>query len=166
MTKSMTAYSQAIKNTDFGEISCELRSVNHRYLDIAPRIPDELRIFEAEIKEVLSNSLTRGRIDCFIRLQENEVSALLPNQDIAENLQSMCSDLKKHIPEMQDLRAIDVLRWPGILQAKKIEPAQMKEILLQVVKSASRSLVEAREVEGAKMAELILLRLNVNREGD
>jgi len=156
----MTAYAQSAISTEFGELSCELRSVNHRYLEIAPRMPEELRVHEGELRETISASLARGRIDCFIRLKENEITALEPNIEMAANLQSLLTQMKEQVPDMQAMRAVDVLRWPGVLQAKKTDPAVMKENLLTVVKEATVRLVESREQEGSKMAELINLRLD------
>ena len=159
-TRSMTAYAQSAISTEFGELSCELRSVNHRYLEIAPRMPEELRVHEGELRETISASLARGRIDCFIRLKENEITALEPNIEMAANLQSLLTQMKEQVPDMQAMRAVDVLRWPGVLQAKKTDPAVMKANLLTVVKEATVKLVESREQEGSKMAELINLRLD------
>ena len=109
MTNSMTAYAQAATETEIGELSCELRGVNHRYLDIAPRMPEELRVFEGELREAISNRLTRGRIDCFVRLKENDGSTLVPNTQLAGNLQVLLTEMQALVPDMQPLRAIDAL---------------------------------------------------------
>ena len=158
-TRSMTSYAQSSTPTEYGELSCELRSVNHRYLEIAPRMPEELRQYEGELRETISNLLARGRVDCFIRLKEDEVSALEPNIEMVQNLQSLISQMQEQVPEMQPARTIDILRWPGVLQARKADPAVMKKNLLNVVADATQGLVESREQEGAKMAELIEQRL-------
>lgn len=160
MTNSMTAYAQASAQTELGELSCELRSVNHRYLDIAPRMPEELRVHESLLRETISAKLGRGRIDCFIRLSENESTSLEPNTQIAEQLQTLLNSMQKQVPTMQAIRAIDVLRWPGVLQSKKADPALMKQSLLTVLSDALEGLVVAREKEGAKMAELVQQRLS------
>ena len=160
MTNSMTAYAQAATNTEIGELSCELRSVNHRYLDIAPRMPEELRVHEGAIRELMSERLARGHVDCFIRLQEDQVANLEPHIELADNLQSLLAELEMRVPAMQPIRAIDVLRWPGILQTKKTDPKVMKEHLLGVVSEALDALVAMRAQEGLKMAELITQRLD------
>ena len=158
-TKSMTAYAQAAVNTELGELSCELRSVNHRYLEIAPRMPEELRVHEGALRETISARLARGRIDCFIRLKETDASSMEPNADMVSSLNALLTDLHEQMSTMQAIRAIDVLRWPGVLQAKKVAPDVMKANLLQVVSQAADGLVEARAQEGTKMAELINVRL-------
>lgn len=164
MTQSMTAYAQATVNTELGELSCELRSVNHRYLDIAPRMPEELRLHESSLREAIGVKLTRGRIDVFIRLKENESSNLEPHAETAANLQSLLTLMREQVPTMQDIRAIDVLRWPGVLQAKKVDPEIMRDSLFAVLEEALDGMVKARASEGIKMSELIQQRLQSMRE--
>ena len=160
MTHSMTAYAQAAVTTELGELSCELRSVNHRFLDVAPRMPEDLRAHEGDVREAVAAKLARGRIDMFIRLKETEAANLEPNLDAADNLQALLNDMRKQIPEMQTVRAIDVLKWPGILQARKADPVKMKVQLLTVINQALDGMVDARAQEGRKMAELIQQRLS------
>ena len=160
MTKSMTAYAQASIQTELGELSCELRSVNHRYLDIAPRMPEELRVHESLLRETITAKLARGRVDCFIRLKENSSASLEPNSEAAADLQSLLLEMHEQVPSMQAIRAIDVLKWPGVLQSKRVDPELMKQSLLSVVIDALDNLIIAREKEGVKMAELIQQRLN------
>ena len=155
----MTAYAQASIQTELGELSCELRSVNHRYLDIAPRMPEELRIHESLLREKITSLLGRGRVDCFIRLKENEFSTLEPNKETALQLHTLLEEMQARIPSMQAIRAIDVLRWPGVLQSKKTDLKAMKTALMNVVEQALKELIIAREKEGSKMTELILQRL-------
>jgi len=144
MTQSMTAYAQAAVSTELGELSCELRSVNHRFLDVAPRMPEDLRAFEGDLKDAIGAKLARGRV---------------ANLDAADNLQSLLDEMRQRIPEMQMIRAIDALKWPGILQAKKADPKVMKAHLLSVLDQALDGMVQARAKEGGKMADLIRERL-------
>ena len=160
MTQSMTAYAQAAVDTDLGELSCELRSVNHRYLEVAPRMPEELRVHEGKLRELVAKKLARGRVDCFIRLKEGDSSAMEPNEEALAKFNDLLAQMKHRVPNMQEIRAIDVLRWPGVLQAKKIPPEVMKTKLMDVMEQALDSLLESRAIEGAKMAALIEQRLD------
>ncbi len=163
-TQSMTAYAQAAINTELGELSCELRSVNHRYLEIAPRMPEELRRHEGILRETITSKLSRGRVDVFIRLKESESSSLEPNDEAAKNLNALLQQMRTAVPEMSAIRAIDVLRWPGVLQAKKIDPNMIKANLLEVLDKALLGMKDARATEGGKMAELIQQRLESMKE--
>ena len=162
MIYSMTASAQSTVTTELGELNCELRGVNHRFLDIAPRMPEELRVHETELRELIGSKLSRGRVDCFIRLKETE-SAQQPNAEQAAALQHLLSEMQAHVPTMEPIRAIDVLRWPGVLQPKQVDPAVIKQQLFAVVDQALDALVIARAKEGSKMAELIEQRLDAAR---
>ncbi|WP_353413371.1 YicC/YloC family endoribonuclease [Arenicella sp. 4NH20-0111] len=159
MTQSMTAYAQASVTTELGELSCELRSVNHRYLEVAPRMPEELRLHEGAVRELIGEKLARGRVDVFIRLKESESSGLEPNHEAASNLNALLLQMRKTVPEMSAIRAVDVLRWPGVLQAKKVAPELMKSSLMAVLGEALEGMKHARGTEGRKMAALIHQRL-------
>jgi len=159
MTQSMTAYAQAVIDTELGELSCELRSVNHRYLEVAPRMPEELRMHESELRELVSSQLARGRVDCFIRLKELDQAAMEPNPEAAQKLEELLAQMHKAVPSMQAVRAIDVLRWPGVMQSKKVDPKIMKTHLLGAVGEALVGLNKARAKEGDKMAQMIQQRL-------
>ena len=164
MTNSMTASGQARQATELGELSCEFRSVNHRYLEVAPRMPEELRPFETDLRELIGSKLARGRVDCFIRFAEVEAQALEPNKEVAEKLQGLLREVGASFPDMQPIRAIDVLRWPGMLQAKQMDSALLKRKFMETAEQALSVLTAARQREGEKMAELIVSRLGQMQE--
>jgi len=99
-------------------------------------------------------------VDVFIRLKESEAAGLEPNQEAAENLRILLEKMRASVPEMAEIRAIDVLRWPGVLQAKKVDPSVMKASLLAVLAQALDGMKQARATEGEKMAGLIRQRLD------
>ena len=71
MIHSMTAFTRQERSGSWGILTLELRSVNHRYLELAPRLPEELRPLEPKYREILSSRLKRGKIDCNLRLQSS-----------------------------------------------------------------------------------------------
>lgn len=163
MTYSMTAYGQSAIQTDLGELSCELRGVNHRFLDLALRMPEELRVYESDIRALIATKLSRGRLDVFIRLKENDATELAPNLVLASNLQDVLNQIGSHVPSMQAIRAIDLLRWPGLLESKRVAPDVIKKQVLNVVEQTLDELVNVRAIEGKRMADLIQQRLNAIR---
>jgi uncharacterized protein (TIGR00255 family) len=72
MIRSMTAYASAEATGPAGTLSCELRTVNHRYLELSPRLPDELRGFESQLRERIAAKLSRGKLDITVRLRSHE----------------------------------------------------------------------------------------------
>ena len=152
MTSSMTAYSQAAETTPLGELGCELRSVNHRYLEISPRLPDELRSLEQDLRDAISAKLKRGRVDCFVRLQtgSDSVDSLQLNVELVEQLGKLAADLNEVLPDLDGLRAVDILRWPGIVQAEEVDLDRMKEHLLAALAMALDGMTAARAREGGE----------------
>ena len=159
MTFSMTAYAQSKIQTQMGELSCEIRTVNHRFLEVAPRMPDELRPFEGDLREAIAAKLARGRVDCFVRLASGASAVLDLNQDMVTELEGLAQQIKQAAPSVLPFRMIDVLRWPGVLQSVTADQDQLKAQLLSALDDALVSLGEARAREGDKIAELIRQRL-------
>ena len=104
MIKSMTSYGRAEHSGEWGEASCEIRSVNHRYLEMSIRLPEELRLLEQAIRDRLSKQLKRGKIDCNIRYEQREnFKGTLPvNQEllakIMETAEKTNAQLKSPAP--------------------------------------------------------------------
>ena len=162
MPRSMTAYSQIRKQTALGEFDCELRAVNHRYLDISFRLPEELRSAEPELRAQISQALERGRVDCSIRyLTANPGNlATSMNQDLAGQVMSMVEHTTQRWPALGPMRPIDLLRWPGVLQQPQIDREQLAGLLSSIMQQALDQLLAVRNREGAALAQLIHKRLD------
>ena len=166
MSNSMTAYAQSSINTAWGELLCELRSVNHRYLEISPRMPEEIRMLEPQVREAVAAKLKRGKLDCFIRLHEQQenLNGLELNQPVVQQLNNLLEKMQKQIPQVEPIRAIDILRWPGAIKSNEIDVEQMQKLLLDALNKALDLLIDARKKEGEKLADLISQRLRSMRE--
>lgn len=161
MPYSMTAFSRTSGQTPWGEITCELRSVNHRYLEINPRLCDEVRSLEPHIRDTLSQSLKRGRVDCTIRLQQED----LWTEDIAVNtaligkLVNISEQIRSQSVDLQPLRVVDVLRWPGVVQADQLDESQIGTVAMNCLKDSIGQLVDIRKREGDRLLQLLEVRL-------
>jgi uncharacterized protein (TIGR00255 family) len=117
MIYSMTGYAVAGAELPFGALNLELRSVNHRYLDIQFRIPDELRPLESGLREKASARIGRGKVE--VRIAVAKSAASQSNLQIDDGLLRQLAKLNAHVktvlPEGQSLSVADVMRWPGIL---------------------------------------------------
>ena len=105
MTNSMTAFGQATLDGESGTYSCELRSVNHRFLEVHMRLPEELRAFENLVREHISSRLGRGRVDCFIK-KADVVSAsggVQIDQHVVQQLAMLTDSIKETIPNVEPL---------------------------------------------------------------
>lgn len=118
MTASMTAFGRVEASTDFGQVTWEIRTVNHRYLDMAIRLPEEFRMIENTVRERIGKKLNRGKVDCNLRFEagENNNANIPVNEALARKLVDAVKEL--NIEGSSALNPFDVLRWPGVIKDK------------------------------------------------
>ena len=157
MPHSMTGFSTAEARVGTFRLVWEIRSVNHRFLELGLRLPDDLRAVEPECREIVSAAIKRGKVDCTLKVGADDRGG--GGDTIVEGALERLRELEKHVlrafPAAQPLTAQEVLRWPGVLE----EPGQNLEELGEAVKTclgvALRSLSESRNREGARIAEML-----------
>jgi uncharacterized protein (TIGR00255 family) len=162
MIRSMTAFARCDKETDWGTLSLELRSVNHRYLESALRLPEELRVLEPAIRERLASRLGRGKIDCNLRFQARLATEgkLNINDELAKQLVETSREIDHMLYNPSAINAMDVLRWPGVIETGKVDTEALRTEALQLLERALDELLDFREREGARLRELIMERLD------
>ncbi len=161
MIRSMTAYASAETTGPAGTLSCELRTVNHRYLELSPRLPDELRSFESLLRERIATKLSRGKVDLTVRLRGGEslTNTLEVNSALLSRLSELSLDMAALFPGIQ-VQLTELLRFPGVMQQKDIDPDAQKEALFDVLDRALDALTATREREGEKLGEILQDKLN------
>ena len=160
MIRSMTAYASADLAGPTGALSCELRTVNHRYLEISPRLPDELRGFEPLLRERVAARLSRGKLDLTVRLRgEGRNDALQLNEGMLARLTELARELQPRFPTMQ-VEFTELLRFPGLLDRADVDNDALQEALFAVLDRALDALAATREREGAKTADMLRERLD------
>lgn len=153
MPYSMTAFSRTTGQTPWGEITCELRSVNHRYLEINPRLSDEVRSLEPHIRDAIARKLKRGRVDCTIRMQQQEMLGddITVNTGLIDKLVAISEQIRTQAADIRPLRSVDVLRWPGVVQAAQLDESQVGSVAMDCLNRAMSQLVEIRQREGGQL---------------
>ncbi len=161
MIKSMTAFSREESRSDQGELVWEIRSVNHRYLEVFVRLPEELRALEPLVREAVGKSLARGKVECTLRYKTSGMTPVAMNVNDAMIQQLMqASDRVAHLIHSEGRLSItDVMRWPGVLEAESIDLGEVQKKAIELLEAALANLVEAREREGSQLAVLIEQRL-------
>lgn len=160
MTKSMTGFARAETTSATGQLTVELRAVNHRYLEQNFRMPEEVRVFESKVREQVQKSLARGKVDCNVRFKPaNTEGALRLNNDRVKALLSTLELLENQMKNPARITSLDVLGWPGILEEEQPDQAALGEALIQVVTQALEALVSMRSDEGARLNNMIEERL-------
>ncbi len=159
--RSMTAFARETLSTEQGDLTIELRSVNHRYLDCTFKLPDALRHLEPKLREGASKKLARGKLDCMVRIQLNNEAASsldIDNRRLEKLLRSAAA-VAEQWPESRPISSLEVLQFPGICAAGEISFEAFISGTNTLFKSALTSLADSRTREGEKLAEMILSRL-------
>ena len=160
MVRSMTAFARRETSAEWGELSIELRTVNHRYLDVSLRMPEELRVLEPKLREAISARLARGKVECNIRYKTADASQneFTINKELAGHLAKASREVDALLYSPSPINSLDVLRWPGVLVYPEKDMAPIHEAVLKLVGQALDDLVVSREREGEKLKAFILER--------
>jgi uncharacterized protein (TIGR00255 family) len=159
MIRSMTAYASAEAVTPAGALTCELRTVNHRYLEISPRLPEDLRGFEPALRERIAARLSRGKVDVIVRRGESRSESLQVDSSMVARLSELALDMEARFPRMR-IEFTELLRFPGVLQHAEVDQEAQQAALLGVLDRALEALTATREREGAKLADILRERLD------
>ncbi len=166
MTCSMTAFSRQESRSDQGELICEIRSVNHRYLELFVRMPEELRVLESTVRERLNQRLGRGKLDFSLRFNPSKDAAasMIVNERLVEQVIDAAGQVGMMLHQSVPPRTMDVMRWPGVLEAEEQDLAPIQKLAMQLLEATVDDLIESRKREGARLAELMLERVALMRE--
>ena len=160
MTISMTGFARLAVQTDNAEIIWELKTVNHRYLDITVRLPEILRPMEMVVREVIQQQLGRGKLEacCQYRFVTKEGAALSLDNEKVSAVIAACNDIEMQMGGIgQTLSALDVLRFPGVV-SEQTEKVDDESIVLDVLSDCLSELKQNREAEGSRMQSAIVER--------
>ncbi|HSR64949.1 MAG TPA: YicC/YloC family endoribonuclease [Xanthomonadaceae bacterium] len=160
MIRSMTAFASGERATAWGTLGCELRAVNHRFLEIGVRLPEELRALEPALRERIASRVSRGKLDATVRLRAPE-GGEAPRLDAGrvEQLAGLAAALQARFPAMQ-VGFTDLLAYPGVLQGGGADAAALQAEALALLGEVLDGFVAAREREGAKLAAGIRERID------
>ena len=153
--RSMTAYASAERIGADGTLACELRAVNHRFLEVGMRLPDELRALEPVLRERVAARASRGKVDLVLRLRPPEgAGALQLDTAMLDQLAAAAREIEARFPRMQ-VGFAELLQFPGVIGGNAHDPQALQAAALAVLDEALDRFVAAREREGAKLAEVI-----------
>ncbi|MDH5299730.1 MAG: YicC family protein [Gammaproteobacteria bacterium] len=161
MLRSMTAFARQDASGEFGSLSLELRSVNHRYLECYVRLPDELRSLEPKIRERVAQQTFRGKVECnFSFKPATDTNQLRVNEDLCKNLIDLAEGIHRQMRNPGPLSPFDVLRWPGILHNPGVNMEALQNALTETIDKALDEFIATRSREGEKLREALQERLN------
>ena len=164
MILSMTAFARAQRQGEWGSLVCEMRSINHRYLEISPHLPELLRVLEMPIRERIRQHIKRGKIECGIRFQQHQSksgSLLSINKALAGELCQVGDTIAALMRDPGKMDPTDIMRFPGVLETKEADIAAMENEVFLLVEKTLEELVEARKREGEELKHLFVQRLDL-----
>jgi len=160
MILSMTGFAALAAELPGVALAVELRSVNHRFLDLQVRLPDELRGLEAAVRERILAALKRGKVECRISLTRSaaDASGLAVNLTRVAELANAAAQVAKVAPGARPMAVGEILRWPGVLAEPTVAPEELAAHAQRLLGQAIAELSASREREGAKLATMLLER--------
>ncbi|HUX90284.1 MAG TPA: YicC/YloC family endoribonuclease [Gallionellaceae bacterium] len=161
MISSMTGFSALAIELDSGSLALEIRSVNHRYLDLQLRIPEELRVLELPLREAISAQISRGKVECRVSFTAR-ASANIPariNLPLLRQLAQWNAEVRDILPAARDLDVADILRWNGILESKAMIADKLHDNVLDLLQQTLREFNAARAREGEKLKDFLKQRV-------
>lgn len=161
MIYSMTGFATIAVELDVGSLVMELRAVNHRYLDLQLRLPDELRSLESLLRETISAQLTRGKVECRVAFaaRQSEQNPAQLNRALLVKLAQWSGEIQAVLPDARGLSVADVLRWNGVLQSATLPDDTLRATALELLPQVLRDFADVRGREGEKMREFLLQRV-------
>jgi uncharacterized protein (TIGR00255 family) len=166
MILSMTGYAMVTRELPSGAMNLEIKSVNSRFLDLMFRLNDEVRSLEPLLREMVSEKVSRGKVE--LRLGYGKEAAGTPgragrplNVSLAavERLAEAAAQVKRVIPGALDLRVMEVLHWPGVIEDTSLSAEELREIVVGMAKEAIAEFTASRQREGEKLKAMLLARV-------
>jgi len=159
MILSMTGFAAIAEELPGLSLAVELRSVNHRYLDLTVRLPEELRQLEPALRERVAAELKRGKVECRVSMNRTPgAGSVTVDRERVGELARAAAEVRRVVPDATPLTAADILRWPGVMVESSIPSDRLAERVHALVDAALSDLAAARAREGDKLKTLLLAR--------
>ncbi|MDH5601038.1 MAG: YicC family protein [Gammaproteobacteria bacterium] len=157
MARSMTAFARQELVKEWGTMTLELRSVNHRYLDVSMRMPEELRNLEHKIREKISSRLARGKVDVGLKFNRTETVAgeIEINKELVKQIAHASREIDHILYNADSVSSLDILRWPGVIKTPALDTEELHNALFELLDITLADMLECREREGEKLSKLI-----------
>ena len=156
MISSMTGFARRETSGPFGQLACELRSVNHRFFEPSLRLPEEFRAMESELRQSMGQVLKRGKIDCTVHFRPaaSAERALDLDEETLARVLRRADEIRARLSGSSAIDIMEVLRWPGVVRDAAPDREALHAALRELFAAALADIVSCREREGAHLAAL------------
>ena len=157
MLHSMTGFARESAETGIGTLTWEIRAVNHRYLDVQFKLPEDLRPKEQTFRQQASSSLGRGKVECalYFRRATDQSSEMQIDTALVELIGNRISDLTAKLRNVAAVNPIEILRWPGVVQQADVDVDPLLAEAAALLDRALAAISEMRSSEGQRIAEML-----------
>jgi uncharacterized protein (TIGR00255 family) len=162
MTQSMTGFARTEEQLPWCTLSCEIRTVNQRFLDPNFRLPENLREHEPALRDILRKRIQRGKVECSFRLtgESQQGSEIQLNQQLAQQLLRAVTEINTITGESGVLNPMELLKWPGMLQEEEGDRDTLKQAAIHIFETTLDQLIAMRNREGDELQKFIIQRLD------
>ena len=157
MLHSMTGFARQAAETDLGTLTWELRAVNHRYLDVQFKLPDDLRPKEQAFRQQVGETLKRGKVECAFHFRRafDESSEMQLNDELVKLLSTRLKTIAAEIGDADDINPVDILRWPGVIQQSEVDMEPLFAAATNLLDEAIKEMSSMRASEGERIAAML-----------
>ena len=157
MLHSMTGFARESAETALGTLTWEIRAVNHRYLDVQFKLPEELRPKEQAFRQQASAVLGRGKVECalYFRRATGQPSELQIDTDLIKLLGARMSELSAILPAAAAVSPMEILRWPGVIQQPEVDAEPVFVAATTLLDVALQAMNAMRQSEGQRIEEML-----------
>ena len=163
MIYSMTAFARSQSQGTTGNLTCEMRSINHRYLEMNLYLPELLRGLEMSMRDYIRKFIKRGKLECVIRYQPNPETetAWMLNQSLTKALCQASEQIAQLLQQPGLIQPTEILRFSGVFEAKPVDASNLQTEVFPLLEKTLHDLVAARAREGEELKQLFLQRIDL-----
>jgi uncharacterized protein (TIGR00255 family) len=160
MIRSMTGFARRERQGAWGALVCELRTVNHRYLEISLRLPDELKALDTEVRQTVGAALRRGKVDAnlYLKSAAGAQRSLELDAGLLEEVLARVEQVRLRLKDPAPVSPLDLLRWPGVVREADVDAAPVLAAASELLREALAELNDTRLREGQRIRDLLLTR--------
>jgi len=157
MLRSMTGYGRKEATVRGISLALEMRSVNHRYLELGLRLPEQVRTIESRIREIVSGSVKRGKVDVSLKIQSDPSAqqTLEINHALAGQLLNAATEITGLTTHAGPVDPVRIMQWPGVVTLPEIDRDTLQTEVLKLLQDVLADFVASREREGAKTLAML-----------
>lgn len=165
MIRSMTGFARRERQGPWGTLVCELRTVNHRYLETSLRLPDELKALDNDVRQAIAAALRRGKVDAnlYLKSAAGSLRSLELDPQLLHELLARVEQVRGQLKDPAPVSPVELLRWPGVIRESELDSRPILAAAFEVVKEALGELNDTRLREGQRIRDLMMARCTTMR---